>query len=238
MAKTLKIFLLILAVLPLWLTIVTLGAPRSNAISAAWKDRINSRLLDLEDRKIQILEILPTRENLSDEDLNQNFELDLSALQPRSFSILTLRFSDVENRLLKVIRLSVKASIQTEVYVATVDLNRDAIVNPSLVKSEWRDVASLKGTPVRLFDIQKGRILRMPIRQSEPLYSTHLSKEQLVSRGDQVRVSVVGQGIVLTITGVAQEAGSKGQTIRVMNTESRKEIFGVVTDLRAVEVQL
>jgi flagella basal body P-ring formation protein FlgA len=60
----------------------------------------------------------------------------------------------------------------------------------------------------------------------------------MISRGDRVKVKVVGTGILLTVVGQAQEAGAKGQTIKVINTDSHKEFLGVVTDAKEVEVRL
>jgi flagella basal body P-ring formation protein FlgA len=65
-----------------------------------------------------------------------------------------------------------------------------------------------------------------------------LEAENLVKMGDRVRVIVSGNGLKISGFGIARQNGQKGETIRILNPDSKREIYGVVTSAQLVEVQL
>jgi flagella basal body P-ring formation protein FlgA len=248
MKQFLKVILLVIAMVPVWLTIVALGEPvapvatimkepSEEVLLRQWKDKINSQLLLTKDRRIQMLEILPPYKNLLTAQTDQNFELDLSEIRSRGNSVVGLRYLDEEGRLTAFYRVICRLLIQEQVAVATRDLARDSVIKAGDFKMDWRDASSFSSITAKANDLI-GKVIRNQVRENDIIFEAGLQKENLINRGDRVKVSVVGRGLTLTTVGIAQEAGIRGQTIKIQNTDSKKDIIGVVTNSREVEVRL
>lgn len=235
MKQIVKIFLLVLAIFPLWLTIVALGA--SPDFKNTLKNRLNTELLKKTDRRIQVLEIYNFPKELEGQDLKAKFEIDLSGIQKTATSALLMKFKDAEGRLSKVYRIAAKTFVEELAAVATRGISRGDTIQDGDFKMEWRDASQFQSNPLRPQDLI-GRTLRLDVRDGEPFYETSLVKESLVSKGDRVVVSVKGSGLNLSVVAVAQEPGVRGQTIKVMNLDSKKEFLAVVTASKGVEINL
>ena len=243
MKNIFKIILLVIAMIPVWLTIVAFGATETekpfseSALMNVWKDKINSKLLLVRDRRIQVMELLPPFKDLSTVSMKQNFELDLSDVKAKANSTIGLKTLDAEGRLVQFKRINCRLLVQEQVPVASRDLARDSIVRASDFKMEWRDAATFSSMTAKSTELV-GKVVRNQIHQNEIILQAALQNETMVSRGDRVKISVVGKGLTLSIMGIAQEAGAKGQFIKIQNPESRKELIGVITNTREVEVKL
>lgn len=222
--------------MPLWLTIAAFAGTQK-APSDAWKTKLNAKLLELKDRKIQVTHMLSTSVELSDALLSQDFEADLSGISIRGNSEIGLKYFDAEGRLTKYIKLPVTLLVQYQVPVAARVLARGVPVQTGDFKMEWRDASAFSSAPARMEDLL-GRVVRNQVREDDVVYESSLEIERLISKGDRVRVAVIADGLMLSTTGIAQEPGIKGQTIKVLNIDSKKEIFAVVTDTKSVEVRL
>ena len=67
------------------------------------------------------------------------------------------------------------------------------------------------------------------MRAGQILRRADLMKPELVSRNEQVTLIFQAPGISLTVRGTATEAGTEGDVISVINTQSKRQIQGVVT---------
>jgi flagella basal body P-ring formation protein FlgA len=240
MNRFLKICLIVLMVLPIWLTIVAFAdesKPSAGQILAIWKEKMNAKLLAVKDRHIQVSELMTPSTDFSGADENSSFEIDLSAVKTNAISDLALKFRSEEGALVKLIRVRAKLFVEDQVPVATHTLNAGDAIQSDDFKMEWRDTSTFRGAPLQAKEITSCTV-RTTIQQGEPFYDNRIQRPHLVARGDHVKISVVGKGIVISAMGIAEESGSKGQTIKVMNNDSRKELFGVVTDTNQVEVRL
>lgn len=237
MNPILKICLVVLMVLPIWLTIVAFaGEDRQDTLSE-WRERINSKLLEIKDRRIQISDLLAKTTDFDGLDAFAKFEVDLSGIRNQGISDFSLRFVDSKGGLQKLVRLHAKLFIQDQIAVATHTLNPGEVIDADDFALAWRDTSSFRGSPVNPKDLI-GCKVRTLTQENEVIYDGRVQRPHLVARGDRVKISVVGKGLIISGMGIAEEAGTRGQTIKIINNESRKEIFGVVTDLRAVEVRL
>lgn len=249
MKQAIKIILLLLAVFPIWLTIVAMGEEsRVEAIKA----KINAELLristergvarsgmsqKLSEKKFQVLEIQSRAKELQDLDLEGRSEIEISEIVPRGTSKIIFKNLDAEGRLVRMIRIPVRLFIEELAAVATHDISRGEIITTDDFKMEFRDASQFRGDIIHSQDLHQ-RVARSGIREGEVIYASALEKDSLVVRGDRVKVKVVGTGITLTVVGQALESGDRGQTIKVVNTDSRKEFLGIVIDSKEVEVRL
>ena len=74
-----------------------------------------------------------------------------------------------------------------------------------------------------------GMQARHPLLPSQPLNTADLMKPEIVQRSDSVTIVYQAPGITLTLRGQAQEPGALGDTISVLNVESKRVVSGVVT---------
>lgn len=234
MKPVLKILLLLLAIFPLWVTILAFGEESKLEVL---KSKMNSELLKVTDRHLQVLEILSRDKALLAFDANAKFSIELSSVAPRGTSNLVLKSVDASGRLLQMVRVPVKLFVEDQVGVATRDLSRGEILSAEDFKVEWRDAGQLQ-TSVPSAEEIKGQMTRTYIRAGDVIYSSAIQHQAMVSRGDRVKVRVVGPGILLTVMGQALETGGKGQSIKVVNLESQKEFVGVITNSKEIEVRL
>lgn len=73
-----------------------------------------------------------------------------------------------------------------------------------------------------------GLAARHQLRPGQPLHDADLMTPALVQRNDVVTIFYEVPGINLTLRGQAQDAGALGDTINVMNTQSKRVLQGVV----------
>lgn len=74
-----------------------------------------------------------------------------------------------------------------------------------------------------------GLAARHQLRPGQPLHAADLMKPEIVQRNDSVTLVYQVPGIVLTLRGQAQEAGALGDSISVLNVESKRVVQAVVT---------
>ncbi len=73
-----------------------------------------------------------------------------------------------------------------------------------------------------------GFAARQSLRPGQPLRTADLMKPQIVQHNDPVVIVYEAPGVMLTLRGTAQEAGALGDTIGVLNAESKRVVQGVV----------
>lgn len=81
-----------------------------------------------------------------------------------------------------------------------------------------------------------GMQARHPLVPNQALNTADLMKPEIVQRSDSVTIVYQSPGITLTLRGQAQEAGALGDTIGVINTETKRVVSGVVSGPARVNV--
>ena len=74
-----------------------------------------------------------------------------------------------------------------------------------------------------------GLAARHPLRPGQPLHAADLMKPEIVPRNDTVTIVYQAPGLTLTLRGQAQEAGALGDTIGVLNINSKRTMQGVIS---------
>lgn len=229
-----KIIFLLLAIFPLWISIIGIA---EGADLEAWKSHLNEELLKIEEFHAQIIEIVPTNTSLPEDVMSHNVDIGFQKINPRGTSVLSLRYTDEQNRLINLIHLPVRLHVEREVPVASQSLRRGQVIHQEHFDIQTVDASQLRRDPAQPQNML-GQVARTNIRSGNPIYSNQLEEKQVVERGDRVRIKVQTEGITISTVGVAQEAGSKGQTIRLVNTESSEEIYATVIGDQQAEIQL
>jgi flagella basal body P-ring formation protein FlgA len=74
-----------------------------------------------------------------------------------------------------------------------------------------------------------GLAARHPLRPGQPLTASDLMKPEVVARNDTVTIVYEAPGVTLTLRGQAQDAGGVGDTIGVLNAESKRVVQAVIS---------
>jgi flagellar basal body P-ring formation protein FlgA len=83
----------------------------------------------------------------------------------------------------------------------------------------------------------KDHLAAKMITVGQAIFFSDLKKEPAALRGQMVRILVGDEGFEITSSGIAQEAGSKGDMIKVKSTDTQKVLAGVLVDKGTVRVQ-
>lgn len=149
---------------------------------------------------------------------------------------LAFEISNDSNPTPTKLRLSGTAIETVEVAVLTRDVERTETLKSSDVAQERRPKAEVTGEPA-LRDRAVGMQLRRPMRAGTPIRVADIAKPEFVTRDQSVTVIYQVPGIYLTTRGKAIESGAEGDTVSVLNLQTKRTLSGVVTGRGQVTVQ-
>jgi flagella basal body P-ring formation protein FlgA len=116
-----------------------------------------------------------------------------------------------------------------EAAVVTRALARGDLIKQSDVAIERRPKSEFAASsPARVSDVV-GLAARGNIRAGQGLRATDLMKPEVVKKNETVLLHYEAPGMVLTMRGQALESGTEGDTVNVLNVQSKRTIQGLVT---------
>jgi flagellar basal body P-ring formation protein FlgA len=113
-------------------------------------------------------------------------------------------------------------------------LERGEIIKASDLAMQRRPKAD--GAALTALDAAIGMAARHPLRPGQALSQADLMKPMIVQRNDTVMLVYEAPGLTLTLRGEAQDAGALGDTIGVLNVQSKRVVQGVITGPGRVKV--
>jgi len=113
--------------------------------------------------------------------------------------------------------------------VLTRQVARGEVLRANDVVIERRPKRELSADTISDAGATIGMAARQPIRAGQTLRRADLMKPELVARNEPVTLIFQAPGISLTVRGTAMDPGTEGDVINVMNTQSKRQIQGVVT---------
>ena len=122
-----------------------------------------------------------------------------------------------------------------EVAVLTHDIDRAELLKSSDVALERRPKAEVTGEPASR-DRAIGMQLRRPMRAGTPIRVADIVKPDLVQRDQNVTIIYQVPGLYLTTRGKAVDNGAEGDTISVLNVQTKRTLTGTVTGRGQVTV--
>ena len=144
----------------------------------------------------------------------------------------------VDQETVKQIRLAAFIEVWGTVVVTTRPLGRGQPIGPDDVASKKMDLASAPVNAVVNKNYAVGSIVRRSIAINSILRSDQIELPPLIRKGDVVEVIAEARNIRISTKAVAQENGSLGERIVLLNLNSKKKIFAQVVDNRTVKVQM
>ena len=116
-----------------------------------------------------------------------------------------------------------------EAAVPTRALNRGDVLKASDFAIERRPRSEFTSEPPAPAAEIAGLAARRALRAGQPLRNADLMKPEIVKKNDTVLLHYEVPGIVLTMRGQAQESGTEGDIVNVLNINSKRVIQGIVT---------
>ncbi len=132
----------------------------------------------------------------------------------------------------------VTVKVMTEVVVAKKNLPRGTIIGPDDLTMEKRDIARLHRGYMENTENALGKELRQRMRRHQVLTPSQLDTPVTVKRNNKVIIQASNKTVQIRMIGKALENGGIGQTIRVRNESSNKEIDAKVVAPGIVEVPM
>lgn len=127
-----------------------------------------------------------------------------------------------------LLRLTGRAYATVEVVTVTHPIERGAVLKATDLAVERRPRIEVGRDAVIGMAHAVGLAARNGIRPGQPLRSADLTRPNLVQRGQMVTLVFEAPGLTLTMRGKANEAGAEGDTVSVLNEQSKRTVQGVV----------
>ena len=127
-----------------------------------------------------------------------------------------------------VMRLLGRAVTTVEIATVTRTIERGGVIKYSEVQMERRP----RGEISREMVISRGQAVGFAARDNlqpgRPIRTAELMKPDLIQRNESVTLVYEVPGVVLTIRGKAMEGGVEGDTINVLNEQSKRTVQGTI----------
>jgi flagella basal body P-ring formation protein FlgA len=129
-----------------------------------------------------------------------------------------------------VATLPVRVKLATfgSVVVARHALGRGVVLGADDVRLEARRIDDLPPSVLTSIEDAIGKETRVALGPGRPLTAQALAATPLVQRGDAVRLVIETGGLRLSASGEALDTAGAGERVRVVNSNSRREIVGRV----------
>ncbi|MDE2063916.1 MAG: flagellar basal body P-ring formation protein FlgA [Bradyrhizobium sp.] len=151
---------------------------------------------------------------------------------------VTFEISNDNNSTRTRLRFSGVAIEMLDAVVLTRNVDRGEVLKASDVVVERRpkvemgsDAAASRGNAV-------GMQMRRSLRAGQPLRVADIAKPDLVQKDDNVTLIYETAGIYLTARGKAVDTGSEGDTVTVLNLQSKRTISGTVVGRDKVAISI
>ena len=133
-------------------------------------------------------------------------------------------------------RFNARLEIYADVVVAKNYLPRHQIVEEKDVQVINKNITMQPPDVVTDLKDVLGKRTTLSINNQETLRRSMVEVPPLVKKGDRVILLVERDHFRITAQGEVREDGREGDRIRVVNTSSKKEVYGRVLDAQTVEV--
>lgn len=215
-----------------------------------------ARILDAKDIQSQVAQALEHRSGLGDAaNLNLTFDRDMQDVrldawntgplqpvtmryEPRSGRFdVAFEISNDINAAQTRLRFTGTVVEMVDAAVLTRNVDRGDILKASDVSVERRPKIEVGGDAAARSKAV-GMQMRKGLRAGQPLKTADLTKPDLVQRDDNVTLIYESAGIYLTMRGKAAENGTEGDTVSVLNMQSKRTVSGVVVGRDQVAISI
>jgi flagella basal body P-ring formation protein FlgA len=179
------------------------------------------------DRDIRTIQVDPTQEHA--------LQATRAAYDPRSgrFDVSFAVGADAGRTLLRVTGRAVETA---EVVVVTRAIARGDVLRDADLAVRRRPKSEVTADTYANLRDAIGYALRQDVKAGQIVRRAELVKPQLVHRNEPVIIMFEQPGMILTLRGKALESGAEGETVNVMNLQSKRTLQGFVTGPNEVTI--
>ncbi len=143
----------------------------------------------------------------------------------------------VDDQIVSNQSIRVEIEAMAEIAVAKEGLRRGTMLTDNLMEMRYQDISRLSEP---IFDSAEavGKIVKRTVRLGQPLQGQQVEYPPLVKRGERVVIEVHQAGMTLSAVGEARQDGREGESIKVLNTGSSREVISRVVAPGLVRVEL
>lgn len=123
-----------------------------------------------------------------------------------------------------------------KIVVLTQPLQHGDTITERQITLARRDVSSLHDNYLTQLDAVLHKQVTRNLATGTILMAKDVIEPKLIKRGERVVITAEKTGIGISMNGIAQSDGSRGQVIRVKNQNSERVINAIVTDVGKVSV--
>lgn len=239
MRTLLAIILLLLSGVPAW--------AQAPAVSGAKEQLIDQQEIRqvLDDYLVAESERLPRVElRFSSVDLPDAFKVPQGHVEhqviPAKPGVIGSRrvtlMTRVDDQLVSNQSIRVELEALAEVMVATNNLRRGDTLDETNLVLQKQDITKLK-QPIFAAEDVYGKQLKQSLRLGQPLALKQVDFPPMIKRGERVEIRVQRGALILTTAGEARQDGFEGDSIRVKNIETHREIICQVLSPGLVHVE-
>lgn len=146
----------------------------------------------------------------------------------------TIHFT-VDGREAGRLRVSAQIDLRVPAVVAARDLPRGHVLAEEDLSESHVSYAQAKGALTAIPQVV-GQTLKVTVRLGAPIRDRDLVQTSMVKKGETVTIIAQGGGLKITALGLSRQDGALGQTINVVNQDSKKTIAARVIGPGMVEV--
>jgi len=141
-------------------------------------------------------------------------------------------------RVVRSTTVGFRVAAPQDVVVAVRELPRGSVITAEDVRLERQPSARVPRHALTRPAEAIGKEVVRPLAPAEVVTAASTATVRAIRRGATVNLVLEGPGFRIIARGIASEDGSVGQTIRVVNQSSRRELVGKVVDERTVRLSL
>jgi flagella basal body P-ring formation protein FlgA len=133
------------------------------------------------------------------------------------------------------VRITAQIELELPALVAARDLSRGRVLSEEDLSESYVSFSRSKGALTSASQAA-GQTLKLSLRAGDPVREKDLVQTAMVNKGETVTIIAQTGGLKVTALGQAKESGALGQTIAVINQDSKKTISAKVIGPGQVEV--
>src|SRR2546421_5749563 len=203
-----------------------------------------SRVIAVDDIEARIVQVLTARYRVGKaEDVKLTFDREVRAIQlevnaSAELSLARLAYEPSSRRFDVTFELDSgktqwrytgTAAETVEVAIPSRAFARGELIKANDIAIERRPRAEFANEPPAPVTEILGRAARRALRAGHALRNADLMKPELVQRGEMVTLHYEVPGITITMRGKALESGAEGDSVNVLNEQSKRTVQGIVT---------
>lgn len=165
---------------------------------------------------------------------NPQIEIDFAKLPIKGSFMIPI--SEVTNKGLTQRWITGQIKTYKDVLITTKMIQMGQRITTADLRIKKSDITFVKETDVNMEEFV-GQLTSRPISPNTVLARTDIKREPAVKRGSPIKVTAGTEQFEISISGVAEENGFAGDTIRFKNSETQKVMTGVVTEPGTVRIQ-